>query len=736
MTKSKMSLRWAASATAMSLACTAPVYAQQVEDAEPAEIIQDESPTDVIVVTARRKEERLQDVPIAVTAVAGEVLDRRQSENIADIQALIPNATFNPHGGSNNNANVTIRGIGQTDQFFMFDSGVGIYLDDVYLARAQASLLETVDIERIEVLRGPQGTLYGKNTSGGAIKVVTRDPIPSAFEGDATVTVGSFDAFTGRLMVNVPVVEDVFGLRATLLVRQRDGFVENLDTGEDTFDRDYIGGQITGLVQLSDRLSFRFAADAMRDRSVPAGVTNVNTISLPPQLNLPPVPVRRTRVGITPQNDQDVFGINGTFRWEGDNFELRWINSYRKLEFQDRFDFDGYAFPLIGSDQTQESDQLSSELQANFGLGDNLDIVAGLYYFQEGTDSFTNVPNNFPVEAAPNFFIFLENNFVQITDLETQSYAAFANFDWQLTDRLSLSGGIRYTLDEKDYDASLSNDVFPQSNFAFASKDNWSAWTPRIALDFQITPEILTYVSYATGFRSGGFNPRAASAEVALPYDTETSETYELGLKSSLFDNRLTWNSAVFYNSFEDYQTNLVTEVGFPPVPTSFFTNAGGFESWGFETEFVARVTNELTFTGQASFFDDQFEDFLDPIVGNFADKRLPNAPHFTAGFSVNYITRLTDNLDLQIDGDVGHQSSSFISILNEPDLKRDANTIFNARIAFNFKDPEMQVFFGGRNLTDEVVIIDSRIDPNTYGYNINWFNPPRVFYVGLRFDF
>ncbi|MEM6339656.1 MAG: TonB-dependent receptor [Pseudomonadota bacterium] len=726
------------SASIMAFAATFSVstQAQDIEGVQAEPIAEDEETTNVIVVTARRKAENLQDVPIAVTAVSGEVFDRRRSDNIADIQSLIPNAVFNPHGGSNNNANVTIRGVGQTDQFFMFDSGVGIYLDDVYLARAQASLLETVDIERVEVLRGPQGTLYGKNTSGGAIKVITRDPLLDRFEGNTTVTFGSFEEGTGRISLNLPIAEDVFAVRATLLARQRSGFVENLDTGEDTFDRDYIGGQITGLLQMSDRLSLRVAVDAMRDRSVPAGVTNVNEINFPPQIAFDPVPARRTRVGITPQNDQDVFGVNATLRWEGDNFELRWINSYRQLEFQDLFDFDGYAFPLIGSDQTQESDQTSSELQMNFGLGNNIDVVAGLYYFNEFTDSFTNVPNNFPVEAAPGFFVFLENNFVQITALTTDSYAAFANFDWRLADRLSLSGGIRYTRDEKDYDASLSNDVFPQSNFAFADVDSWSAWTPRIALDYEFTPEFTAYASYATGFRSGGFNPRAASAEVALPYDTETSETFELGAKTTLFDGRLTWNSAAFYNRFEDYQTNLVTVVGTPPVPTSFFTNAGGFESWGFETEFVAQITDELTVTGQASFFDDQFEEFLDPVVGNFADKSLPNAPRFTAGAAVNYIKPLSDIVDLQIDADVGHQSSSFISILNEPNLRRDANTLINARIALTFKDPGIQVFFGGRNLTDEIVIVDSRIDPNTFGYNINWFNPPRVFYGGVRFDF
>ena len=729
------SVRCASALATVLTFSTVPALAQTAEGDMPPAAEDDSAVMDRVVVTARRTEESLQEVPIAVTAVSGDALDRRQSDNIGDIQSLIPNATFNPHGGSNNNANVTIRGVGQTDQFFMFDPGVGIYLDDVYLARSQAALFETVDIERIEVLRGPQGTLYGKNTSGGAIKVITRDPLLDAFEGNATLTLGSFEAVTGRLSVNVPVVENVFGLRGTLLVKQRDGFVDNLDTGEDTHTRDYVGGQITGLWRISERLSARVAVDAMRDRSIPAGVTNRSTISFPPTLNLEPVPERKTRVGITPRNDQDVLGVNATLRWEGDDFELRWINSYRQLEFEDRFDFDGYAFPLIGSDQSQQSDQASSELQANFGLGDNVDVVAGLYWFTESTESFTNVPNNFPFEAAPGFFIFLENNFIQITDLETVSYAAFANFDWQLTERLSLSGGIRYTEDEKDYDASLSNDVFVTSNFAFSDKDTWSAWTPRIALDFQINPDHLTYISYSTGFRSGGFNPRAAGAEVALPYDTETSETFEIGLKSSFADGRVTWNSAFFYNQFEDYQTNLVTEVGDPPVPTAFFSNAGGYESWGVETEFVARVTDELTITGQAATFEDEFEDFLDPVIGNFADKTLPNAPELSAGLAVNYITPLTSNTELQIDGDVSYRSSSFISIINDPRLSRDDHALLNARIALNFERPDVQVFFGGRNLTDETVIIDSRIS-DVYLYDFKWYNEPQTFYAGVRVDF
>lgn len=694
-----------------------------------------------IIVTARRVSERLQDVPVAVTAVSGEVLERRLSANIADIQSEIPNATFYAFGGSNNNASVYIRGVGQSDQLFMFDPGVGIYLDDAYIGRAQAALFETVDIARVEVLRGPQGTLYGKNTSGGALKVHTRDPNLSEGGGQITLTGGSKALFSGKASLDVPLVENRAGIRASVLRVSRDGFVDNLLTGKDLQDREYIGGQVTGLAELTDNLTARLTFDVMRDRSTPAAPTPMVAVAFPP--NTPPftpqLPLhpRQSRADTPVRNDQDSYGLNGQLAWRGDSLEVKSITSYRKLEFAQAFDYDSFPYLLMSSNQDQDTSQFSQELQANFEIGPDLSFVGGLYYFKEHTQSLIGVPNTLPYQAAPGFYVPIANNYIQTTDLKNHSYAAYLNAVWQATERLSVSGGLRVTRDEKDYVSSLVNNVFPTANFAYDLSDGWSRWLPRIGVDYKLTSDQLLYASYGTGFKSGGFNPRAANATVAAPYAPETSQTYELGYKSSHLDQRLTLNTALFYNRFKDYQTNLIAFVGTPPSPTSYFTNAGRYSSWGAEMELKGRVTHELTLSGQVSLFRDKFASFTNPIIGNFADKTLPNAPKFTASLNANYTLPLGEGRALELDGDVAYRSATFINILNSPLLHRDAYTVANARVAFSMRDGDIQLFAGVRNLTDKTYVVDGvNYIGATYNFLSYYYNEPRTFQAGLRYRF
>lgn len=696
---------------------------------------------DDVVVTARRTTERLQDVPIAVTAVSGEALDRRGASNISDVQTQIPNATFYAFGGSNNNASVYLRGVGQADQLFMFDPGVGIYLDDAYIGRAQGALFETVDIARVEVLRGPQGTLYGKNTSGGALKVYTRDPDLISPGGQATVTTGNYDLLSIKLSGETPIVDDRVGVRASVLRVVRDGFVDNLLTGDDMQDRDYLGGQVTVLARVTDRLTARLTADGMRDRSTPAAPTPVVAVSFPP--NLPPFSAqdplkpRQSRADTPVRNDQDSFGLNGQLTWDGDRVQIKAITSYRDLSFDQAFDYDSLPYLLLSSNQKQNTDQFSGELQANFNATESLSFVSGLYYFTENTDSVILVPSNLPLEVAPGNFIAINNTFTQITDLNSESYAAYFNLVWELTDRLSLSGGVRYTFDKKDYRSSLTNNVFTTSNFSYDISDDWSQWLPKIALDFRLTPDQLIYASYGTGFKSGGFNPRAAVADVAAPFDPETSETFELGYKSSFNGGRVIFNAAAFYSVFDDYQTNLIALIGTPPSPTAYFTNAGGYKSWGLEGELTLRLSNGLTLSGQAAVLDGEFDTFLNPIIGDFADKRLPNAPKFSTSVNGHYVRALSDDVDLILDGDIAYRGASFTNIANNPNLHRDSYVIANARVAFALNSHGVEIFGGVRNLTNETYLLDGvdYVDA-TYNFRSHWYNDPRTIYAGVRYTF
>jgi len=712
-----------------------PVIAMAAEAApsQPASVQVDE-----VIVTARRTSERLQDVPIAVTAVDAETLERRQVTNLADIQAFIPNATFYAFGGSNNNASVYIRGVGQADQLFMFDPGVGIYLDDAYIGRAQAALFEMTDPARVEVLRGPQGTLYGKNTSGGALKVVTKDPDLEEASGSVTLTGGDYSLRSLKASGDLPLVNERLGVRASVLAVRRDGFVDNLFDGRDLQDRDFVGGQVTGLARLSDSLTARLAVDAMRDRSKPAAPTPSIATSFPP--NLPPftpqapLAPRQSNAGQDVRNDQDVWGVNGQLTWDLGAVQLKSITSHRDLEFHQAFDYDSFPYLLLGSTQDQTTRQTSQELQANVEFNPRLKGVFGLYYFKERTKSDIGVPNTFPFLTG-GIYIPIANSYTQLTDLETTSTAAYGNLIYEVTDRLSISAGLRYSRDNKQYESSLTNNVFVTSNFAYDLEDDWDAWLPRIGLEYKLSPDRLLYASWGTGFKSGGFNPRAAVSAVAAPYGPEKNSTYEIGYKSSNFGNRLIFNAAAFYNTFKDYQTNLVAIVGTPPAPTAYFANAGDFRSWGAEVEVTARPTRGLTLNWQASYFEDEFKSFTDPLIGNFADKTLPNAPKRTTSLGATYEIPVGDGA-LEIGGDVAYRGASFTDIRNDPVLRRDAYTIVNARVSYGPNSGRWQVFAGVKNLTDETYLLQGVNYLGSYNFVSKYYSDPRTWTAGVRVNF
>lgn len=650
-------------------------------------------PEEEIVVTARRVTESLQDVPLAVTVLGAADLARLQVSDIADLSGRVPNLHVFSTAGANN-ATAYIRGIGQDNQLYAFEPGVGIYLDDVYMARMQLSLLEALDLERVEVLRGPQGVLYGKNTNGGAIRFVTRDPADVP-EGSARVTLGDYGRMDARGMFNAPLGEGV-ALRGNVLARVRDGYYHNLVDGDNQGGVDLLVGRLSLGLQPTDALDIQLAVDATRDRFDSVfGTPLVETLN--PYFGLPGQPLMLSALepfqansDMDSLNDQDVWGASLNATWDFGGVVLKSVTGYRDLQFQQNLDLDGHPVPILHSRQRQSSDQFSQELQAQFAVGDSIETVAGVYYFEERSHQTTLTEG----------LVLSENE----SELETTSYAAFLSATFALSENWSASAGVRYTRESKDFVNSLS--LFGAPLFVGQTGDNeWERWLPSASLEYHFSEATMAYLRYAEGFKSGGFNPQyIGDPNQASFYDEETVATYELGLKTR--SGRMYVNLAAFYNDFEDYQA-AVSIIGFGGFPVSTFTNAAAYTSYGAELEFFGRLIDQLYVSGSLAYFEGEFDSFINPGTGaDLSDNDLANAPEFRASLAAEYSVPLSSSFGLRFGASAAYQTSYFTEVSNTPELHQDAFTLLNAHVALDVGD-HVTVELAGRNLTDEHYLTD-----------------------------
>ncbi len=442
------------------------------EAAENSKVIQG---LEEVTVTAQRREEAEQSVPLAITALSADMLERQQIRSIAQLDQIVPNIVMNQNTGTSSASKIFLRGVGEDESFFTADTPVGVYVDDVYIARQTGAMFDLFDIERLEVLRGPQGTLYGRNTSAGAVKLVSKKPTLGEYQGQAELTIGSYDRFDVRATGNLPIGEKV-ALQGAVLMRTRDGYTRNAFNGKFVNDQDVKGARLSLLAEPTDRFRALLSADYIRERSTPG-------YAVPLALNAQrdplhdPVPLTGSFFTtnsdiVDPKNDLDQWGASATLEFDAtDNMTLKSITSYRTLDNLLYLDADGavYAPPpsitgMFHLFQDQEQYQVSQELQALGKLLDGrLNYVAGLYFFRENnqqdTKSVIGIPALFGLPSAAAGRIDLTN--IAREEMTTDAYAAFLSGTFDITDRLSLTAGLRYTRESKDF---TNHVILPNGN--------------------------------------------------------------------------------------------------------------------------------------------------------------------------------------------------------------------------------------------------------------------------------
>ncbi|MBL4801070.1 MAG: TonB-dependent receptor [Emcibacter sp.] len=722
--------------TAMTLACVA-ISSTQTIAAENNE--KDGGYTlEEITVTARKVEENLQETPISMTAFSGEGLARRQIFSTDDLDNVTPNLQFSnnaPLAGNNASSQVFIRGIGQTDPTATVDPGVGIYIDDVYMGQSVGGTMDFRDISGIQILRGPQGTLFGRNTIGGAILITTQEP-GEEFGGSFKAGVGADNLREFSLAVDVPISDKVHS-RFTFGSRVRDGYVIRVSDGTDLGDTNSYTATGKIVFTPTDNLELKIQFDYTKadENGSPLVFASSNesaifqkTVSLhagcPGMTNLGmDVPlIDDARCANDFWNDGP-FSNNGTNpleslleNWGGsfhvtydfsENLTFKSISSYRNIDWSGVRDADNTPFPILHTDYKSDGRQFSQEVQAIYSA-DRLTGVAGLYYYDEKIDDIVTIVLSPP--PAPTGALDSDNN---ITD--NSNWAAFSQWTYDVTDQLSVTVGGRYTSEIK----SSTPDQFNYANVADKYIDHqkysqkFKAFNISANVSYRWNENIMTYASYSEGFKSGGWNSHFNSnfndtqeqldlLDQIHAFSDETAINYEVGFKMDLLDSTVRLNGAIFSTDYTDLQ--LVYRFGVAP----FILNAGKASNDGFELELTWVATDNLIIDAGMGYLDariDEVVTFDGAATGVEAGNKLPFAPSWQGNVGIGYILS-PEGTDLSITPrvDVSYQSKTFFDAINSEEVAQSkGRTLVNASVAIEPDDTQWKFVVGVSNLTDQL---------------------------------
>jgi iron complex outermembrane receptor protein len=673
-----------------------------------------------ILVTARRREERLQDTPISVVAFTGDTLSTKGIDNVATLGYFVPNLTFDQgtgNTGGSSNAQVYIRGIGQQDYLFTSDPGVGIYIDEVYFPRSLGSMLDLVDLERVEVLRGPQGTLFGRNTIGGAIALVSTKP-GQEFGGKATLTVGDFHRADTQVSVNIPLVADTLAMRVSASSLNRDGYVTRLADGIKLGDINSDGARVVLKWTPSENVSALLSADYTRKReqSLADVMIAANDAATYASLwnRLVGVPKygigccqafltgnhRTTNATGKSQSDLNLWGVSANVEWRLPALVLKSITAYRTQSAAFSNDADHSPLEFIQMNDRNNEHFVSQEFQIRRDAPqDRLDWVLGAFYMREkGTENFRSLIG---VGLYPVFPVLSGSlDRTRKMAIDNKSTAVFGQADLKFTQKVTATAGVRYTRDSKTFDAEVFNNgagiytVPPGTETA----DSWGAVSATAALQRKVFTDSMIYASGSRGFKSGGFNGKAKNVtEATSTFNPEYVWTYEVGYKGTLLDRRMTLNAAVFYSDYRDLQLFIVA-----PNFDILATNAGRSTMKGAEVDFNARIGDRLRLGGGVGYIDAKYTELSPQVSGLTLGTRMPKTPKWTGNVSVDYAVPVGHAGTVTIGADYTFKSSFFHVPSTLSIMKQDTYGLLSARLMFAAESGRWEVALLGTNLTDK----------------------------------
>lgn len=734
-----------------------------------------------IVVSARKRAELLEDTPVAVTVLGDTALREAGVMQINEIQDLVPNMTF-VQGLSGSAPLIRIRGVGTTTAETAFDPGVGFYVDGVFLARAVGQLLDTIDIQQVEVLRGPQGTLFGKNTVGGAVNVTTVKPKPE-LEGFVFLRPGNYDSLVARGMLNLPIYEDIVMTRLAVSTKQSRGYVYNTLRDEYLSDQnsiDFLGSlRILPMDEITIDVTGQYSTMQTKSRGgecvyvEPGAVTGITPEFEPACRDVSgPFVTNEDSAQLNAVTSTGVWGVLEYAPGEVGPFEelrLKSLTSWRRQTSRSRFDLDASSYPAIqlsnaGGDSitdasSSEQRQIQQELQVNGSAWDGrINFVSGFFGYWEKADLPTTV------RAETGAFVTLTENLINTDNF---TWALYGQGTADFTDWLSLTAGIRYTSDRKSFDQEALNPLTPDIPPATGSDEKtFTSWTPMATLAL-LTPadwlagtpvdHLMGYFTYSKGFKGGGFNAILQSQVGSLdpqPFDPETLDNFEIGLKTIGFDQMLTVNIAAFYGKYDDIQVaQFVTSLDPDGMVTSqrITQNAAEATTKGVELEVFSQPIDGLVITGNFGYVDARYDDY--PDAENQIDTSIINRAGETFDLTSKYQSFLAVQYSFEIDV-IDVADTTYLNGWLTPRLEwayRDhfhtvapevtagvqrGYNLVNARLSYDFLDNRAQVAIWGKNLLDVAYFNESFAYVTTFGAVSRFYRPPLTFGGELSYRF
>ena len=745
-----------------------------------------------IIVTARKREENLQSTPVSITAISGSMIEQSKIFNMRDIEQRTPNLAFTvASDGTSGSLQAFLRGVGQFDFAITTDPGVGSYLDGVYLARTVGANFELSDIERISVLRGPQGTLFGRNTIGGAINVVTKKPGGEThFSGELTGGEDNYVSFNGYL--EFPISNTV-AASVSVLTKQSDGW-QKRDRGDDAGNDDMWGIRSHLSADFSDRWNSHLVVDYTEiDQNVyPRVLEDFNEAGVFPSFyNSSVAPTDGAccetnedidRSGVLNEQDRDQndsWGLSWNNTWDMGDLTLKSITGYREMDTYVHRDSDNQTNDYFSVQSAFDTNQFSQEFLLSNATGDKFDWLVGAYYMKEDGDHETNVtvasglyealkdlPDSITTpDGVPLRFLAVPFDLTLFYDRsqETTSYAAFFNTTWHLSETTRINLAARYTYDEKELDMvtlkrasqtptlipgptdpGACTDITPAGNGSrFSCKDDWEEFSPKIGIDHDFSDTVMGYASISQGFRSGVFNGRPISADQVSVADPETLTSYEVGFKSQMWDQRLQINGAVFYNDYEDQQFLVNRPSGSAEAALALIVdNAADSTMLGAELEFIMLPTDGLTIQGGVSWLDPEYDNFVsnNPMTGeleDLSDREFANVPDWTANLLAQYVWELNGGASLRLRGDLAYKGEIYYTndeactCFNA--LNPDGYTIYNAGLTYTSANGNWEFGVFGRNLGDEREI-NGGFGGDALGATDVSYTEPRRYFASIKY--
>ena len=710
-----------------------------------------------VIVTAQKRAESLQDVPISVAAVSGDKIRDAGIMTIGDLSAYVPNFTMTESAVG---SVVFIRGIGSgINQGF--EQSVGMFVDGIYLGRSQQFRAPFLDVAMVEVLKGPQGTLFGKNTIAGAVNITTMKP-GQEFEGEVSAMYEpEYNTQEYTAILSGPLTDNL-GARLALRKSVSDGYMENVINGNDEADRDeqiarltlawtptsdleVIAKLETGSFDVEGRVNqvatadgeFQGAnlGDAIADLFGPVEDGKINQ--------------KKASRGFRPEATETEYDLASlTINYDIGEHTLTSVTGYSTYEFQEWTDADFTALALLDVGYDQEFDQFSQELRITSPLGQTIEYIAGLYYQSSELSNLTQIPTNLAEAGigAPPFSV------VRLFDQDSETFAAFAQGTWNISDTLRLTAGLRFSREEKDIDQSLytadfltltanpalapvAGGVLGAFEHAYSESRSEDHVSPSLNLQYDVSDEIMVYASVSQGFKGGGFNEAESSGDIGqFEYEDEEANSLELGGKMTLLDGAAELNGALFYTEYDDRQVSAFEGTNF------VVGNAAASTTQGLELDGRWAATDNLTLSASMSYLESEFDDFADaactaeqtrnsvgPCTQDLSGQETEFAPKWSYNISAEYITEVSASMDLRFQVDANYSDDYFFAQDLDTLESQDSYTKINARIGLGGNDGGWEFALIGKNLTDETTLSHGNDIPLFNGAHFSFMDAPRT---------